>query len=192
MVMAVFAPGSSKSLKMYEGCVSSVIKVLREGRGGGARDFFVTSDFNVELGLMRTDEEDNEELTKMYGPLCRQGYDEDPGGFKKTMWYGITKAIDCNLSSTWSACGKERGGAFAHKHLSSDKTEEYSKLDNIIRPMTRNDEVYIHNERRLWANSDHYPFFLREYKKRHTKNLSKKKFKVDGMEADKRRAISEI
>ena len=40
---------------------------------------FFTSDFNVELGLMRTDEE----LTKMYGPLCWQGYDEDPGGLKK-------------------------------------------------------------------------------------------------------------
>ena len=40
MVMAVYAPDSSKNLKMYEDCISSVIKVIREGRGGGARDFF--------------------------------------------------------------------------------------------------------------------------------------------------------
>ena len=60
-------------------------KVLREGRKGGARDFYITGHVNVELGLMCTDENDNEELTKMYGPLCWQGYDKDsgPGGFKK-------------------------------------------------------------------------------------------------------------
>ena len=39
MVMAVYAPDSSKSLEMYEDCISSVVKVLREGRRGGARDF---------------------------------------------------------------------------------------------------------------------------------------------------------
>ena len=48
------------------------------------RDFFFTDDFNVELGLMCIDEKDNEELTKMYGPLSWQGYDKDPGGFKKS------------------------------------------------------------------------------------------------------------
>ena len=47
-------------------------------------DSYITDDFNVELGLMCTDEKDNEELTKMYGPLCWQGYDKDPGGFKKS------------------------------------------------------------------------------------------------------------
>ena len=81
--MAVYAPDSKKSLEMYEECVSSVVKVLREGRKGGARDFYITGDFNVELGLMCADERENGELTKMYGPLCWQGYDKDPGGFKK-------------------------------------------------------------------------------------------------------------
>ena len=38
---------------------------------------------NAELGLMCTDEKDNEELTNMYGPLCWQVYDKDPGGFTK-------------------------------------------------------------------------------------------------------------
>ena len=63
--------------------MSSVIKVLREGRRGGAKDFYITGGFNVELGLMCTDEKDIEELTKMYGALCWQGYVKDPGGFKK-------------------------------------------------------------------------------------------------------------
>ena len=72
-----------KSLEMYETCISSVVKVLREGRRGRAKDFCITSDLNVELGLMCTDEKDIEELTKMYGPLCWQGYDKNPGGFKQ-------------------------------------------------------------------------------------------------------------
>ena len=40
---------------------------------------------------MCTDENDVEESTGMYGPLCWQGYDKDPQGFKKFMWYDITK-----------------------------------------------------------------------------------------------------
>ena len=69
LVMAVCAPDSRKSLEMYEKCISSVVKVLREGRKGGARDFYMTSDFNVELGLTCNDEKDNKELTKIYGPF---------------------------------------------------------------------------------------------------------------------------
>ena len=82
MVMAVYAP-DLKSLEMYEECISSVVKVLREGRKGVARDFYVTSDFNVELGLMCADENSKEKLTKLYGLFCWQRYDEDPRGFKK-------------------------------------------------------------------------------------------------------------
>ena len=54
MVMAVYAPDSKKSLGMYEECISSVVKVFREGRKAGARDFKITG----------TDENDNGELTK--------------------------------------------------------------------------------------------------------------------------------
>ena len=39
-----------KSLKMYEECISSVVEVLREGRTGGARDFFFTSDLKCRTG----------------------------------------------------------------------------------------------------------------------------------------------
>ena len=81
-------------------------KIVREGLEGGARDFYITGDFNVELGLMCTVENDEEELTKLYGPLCWQLYHKDPGGFKKIMWYGIMKEFGCQLSFTWSVCGK--------------------------------------------------------------------------------------
>ena len=106
--MAVYALDSSKSLETHEACVSSVVTVLREGRRSGAKDFYITGDLNVELGLMCTDEKDIEELTEMYGPLCWQGYDKDPGGFKKTMWYEIKKEFDCKVSCAQSECGKGR------------------------------------------------------------------------------------
>ena len=83
MVVAVYAPDSSTSLETYDVCISSVVKVLQEGRRGGTRDFCIAGDINVELGLMCTDEKDIEELTKMYGPLCWQVYDKDPGGFQE-------------------------------------------------------------------------------------------------------------
>ena len=53
-MMAVYAPNSSKSLEMYEACISSVLRVLPEGRCGGAKDFYITGDLNVELGLHET------------------------------------------------------------------------------------------------------------------------------------------
>ena len=37
VVIVVYAPDSKKSLEMYQKCISSVVKVLREGRTGGAR-----------------------------------------------------------------------------------------------------------------------------------------------------------
>ena len=43
-------------------------------------------DLNVELVMMCTDKNDIEELTVIHCLLCWQGYDEDPGGFKKLMW----------------------------------------------------------------------------------------------------------
>ena len=53
--------------------VSSVTKVLREGRRGGAKDFYITSDLNVELGVMCTDEEDIEELEGCMVPCAGKG-----------------------------------------------------------------------------------------------------------------------
>ena len=83
LVIAVYAPDSSTDMELYEACVSSVLLVLREWRRGGAKKKKITGDLNVELGMMCTDENDIEELNEMYGPLCWQGYDHDPGGYKK-------------------------------------------------------------------------------------------------------------
>ena len=91
------------------------------------------------------------------------------------------KEIDCAVSSTWSVCEKVRAEA-----LRKDRKEELSQLDYIIGPMRRNDEVYIHNARRLWATWDHCPFFAR---RRTTCQSLSEKEKMDAMEADNRRAI---
>ena len=115
------APDSSKSLETYEACISSVTKVLREGRQGGAKDFHISRDPNVELGVMSTDEKDTEDLDGMYGPLCWQGYDQDPGGVKKLMWHGIMKEFNCKASSTWSRCGRTRVMSYMHKHWSKKR-----------------------------------------------------------------------
>ena len=64
------------------------------------------------------------------------------------------KEFDCEVSSTWSVCGKEELKFYAQA-LGPEKEEEISQLDHIIGPMRRNDEIYIHNEGRLWATWDH-------------------------------------
>ena len=65
LVLAVYAPDSSEDMEMYEAFISSVLRVLREGRRGGATEFYMTGDLNVELGKMCTDEKDIEELNEM-------------------------------------------------------------------------------------------------------------------------------
>ena len=45
-MIAAYTPDSSESLEMYEDRISSVVKVLREGCRGGAKDFYVTEDLN--------------------------------------------------------------------------------------------------------------------------------------------------
>ena len=65
------------------------------------------------------------------------------------------------MSSTWFVCGKVKAEAFTHRHSGKDRKEELSQLDYIIGPMGRNDEFYIHIERRLWATWDNDPIFAR-------------------------------
>ena len=91
------------------------------------------------------------------------------------MWYGIMKEFDCVVSSTWSECGKVRAEAFTHRHLGKDRKEELSQLDYIIRPMRRNDEVYIHNAGR--ATWDDFSIFARKEEEPHVKAFQKKRFK---------------
>ena len=42
------------------------------GTPGRGKDFYITGDLNVELGLMCTDENDIEKLTGIYGPLLAE------------------------------------------------------------------------------------------------------------------------
>ena len=80
--MAVYAPDSIEDMELYEACVSSVLRVLREGRRGGAKKFYITGD-NVELEMICTVGNDIEELNEIYGRLCWQGYDQESGGSEK-------------------------------------------------------------------------------------------------------------
>ena len=66
--MAVYAPDSGKDMELCEVCVSSVLRVLRDGRRGGATHFF---------------KNDIEKLNDFHGLLCWQEYDHDPGGSPK-------------------------------------------------------------------------------------------------------------
>ena len=82
----------------------------------------------MQLGMMCTDEKDLEELNEMYGPLCWRGYDKDPGGIEKLMWYGMMKEFNCKATSAWSKCGRAKETAFTHRHLSPKKEKEKSQL----------------------------------------------------------------
>ena len=120
--------------------------------------------------------------------FCWQGCDKDPGGFKKK-WYGTMKECQCEVSSTWSVCGKGRAEVFTHRHLSQDKKEEISQLDYIIVPMGRNDEIYIHNARKTLGNLGPLSNLRPKYKKRHTKVFQKRIKKWTGWEPTNRRSI---
>ena len=96
---------------------------------------------------------------------------------QKTMWYGIMKEFDCKVSCAWSACGREREEAFTYRHSSPEKKDKNSKLDHIIGPMKRNNEIYIDNEGRLWATWDHYQIFARMQEDAHT-NIEKQKKEI--------------
>ena len=111
LVMAVCAPDCKKDLDVYETFIKNVTKILWEGRLAGAKDFYITGDFNVELGLLCTDEDDSDEPNEMYGPLCWQSCDND---HKKLMWYEIMKEFSCKLSPTWSRDGRDKELAFTH------------------------------------------------------------------------------
>ena len=88
--------------------------------------------------------------------------------------------IKCKVSSTWSVCGKGRAQAFTHRHSSPDEKEEISQLDYIIGPMRRNDEIYNHNEGRLWATWDHYHIFARTQEEAHTSIFQRRNKKWTG------------
>ena len=120
----------------HETFILNVTKISREGRRAGATELFFIGYLNVELGLLCTDEDDIGEFNEMHGPLCWQGCERDHGGFKKLMWYGITKESNCKVTSTWSDCGREKEMAFTHPQLG----------DYIVGAWWKSDETYIYND----------------------------------------------
>ena len=100
------------------------------------------------------------------------------------------KEFDCEVSSAWSECGRVKAEAFTNRHLSPEKEEKISQLNCIIGPMRRNDEIHIHTARRLWATWDHYPIFARIQEEPYVKVFSTKESKMDGLDADNRRSIT--
>ena len=79
---------------------------------------------------MCTDEGDIVELNEMYRPLCWQGCENDHGGFKKLVWYGIMKEFNCKATSTWSKCGRAREKVFTHSSnlVKKGKKEKHSLI----------------------------------------------------------------
>ena len=73
LVMAVHAPDCKKHLDVFETFIVNVTKITRAGRRAGAKDFYITGDLNVELGILCTDEDDIGDLNEMYGPCVGKG-----------------------------------------------------------------------------------------------------------------------
>ena len=69
MVMRVHAPDSRKDLEEFEKFMDELTKILRDGRKNRATHFFIAGDFNIELGLLCTGDETDEELGELYGPF---------------------------------------------------------------------------------------------------------------------------
>ena len=138
LVMAIYRPDCKNDMDVYETFILSVTKLLREGRRAGTKEFFITGDLNVELGLLCTDEDDIGEFKEMYGPLCWQGCERDHGVFRKLIWCGIMKEFNCKVS-TWSKCGRETETAFTHQQFGEKGKERKAQLHYIIGPRCKSD-----------------------------------------------------
>ena len=153
-VMSVYAPDSKKELKVYEEFVEDAKRILWEGRRAGARSVYIADDLNVELGLLCTDDDDAEEISEMYGPLCWQNYDTDPRGHKKMSWYEIMKEFDCRASSTWSSCDDRKEMALTQRDWGPEG--RVFQLDCILCPRKASIQAYIHNDVKSWSTWDYY------------------------------------
>ena len=159
-VLRCTRPASRASLKYFEKDV---------------KDFNITSDLFVELGMMCTDENDTEELTDTYGPLYWQGYNKDPDGFKKMIWYETMEELECEDSSTWSVYGRERENAFTHKHVSPERGDIAAGIHH--RTDEKRQWKNIHNDERTWATWDHDSLYARIQEEGQTNNFKKEERK---------------
>ena len=145
-VMAVYAPDSGKdwsrtrpaspassasSVKGEERRCQKVLYHWRTQRG--------TGDYVYRR-------ERHRELNEIYGPFCWQVYDNDPGGYKKIMWYSIMKEFNCKVSSTWSNDDRAKDAVFTHRKQDDGGQGKLSQLDSIIGPKGRHDDCQTCNE----------------------------------------------
>ena len=63
---------------------------------------------------MCTDENDEEELTKMCVPCVGKGTTNQAAS-RTRCGSGFMKEFDCKIPSTWSVCGRKREEAFTYK-----------------------------------------------------------------------------
>ena len=99
------------------------------------------------------------------------------------MSYGFMKEFDCKVSSTWSVCGKVRAEAFAYRHLGKTERKSFRSWitsSGTSEEMTKSTSTMQEDNGPLWII---VPF------SRDVKVFQKMNKKVDGLEADNRRAI---
>ena len=140
MVMAVYAPNCNKEFDGHERFKKKAPMSYETDVELGPKNFDITGDFNVEPGLLCTDEDDNEELSEMYKPPCWQGWGNDQSGFKKMLCCGIMKEFNCKVM--WK------------------RRKKKAQLDYILVPRRKADKAYIHSDVKTWHSWDDYPITL--------------------------------
>ena len=191
LVMAVCAPDFGKDLEMYEAFISSVTKVLREGRRGGAREFYITGDLNVELGLMCTDEKDIEELNEMHGTLCWQGYEKRQWRFQEAdvVWNHEGDQLQGCIHVV-----RVRPSQRYYFHTQTTQRQEAGMegaagLHYIVGPRCKADEAHINKDVKIWDSWDHYQIYASMQEDEIAKygfSARRRKKVVDRMEAKDR------
>ena len=75
-VMTAYAPDCKKDLDVYETFTWNVTNIFWKGRREGANDFYITGDFNVELGLLSTiwERKRREGRRSWITSLCQEGH----------------------------------------------------------------------------------------------------------------------
>ena len=112
LVVAVYAPDSSKDMELDEACVSSVLRVLREGCKGGAKKVL------YHWRSQRGSGDDGYRRKRHRGAqqdiwtFMLAGVRPQSRQLQKIMWYSIMKEFNRRVSSTWSNDDRTKEGAY--------------------------------------------------------------------------------
>ena len=140
--------------------MENVRTFLREGRHCRARRFFAAGDPKWNLGLLRTDDEENCELKDFYGPFCCQGFKAEPGGSKTC----VARAYEiCDMAYThghWAPKGQTIEAAlfWARKRTCSTRTSCIKKRCATLegrRKEGRKKWCTVKKRTRKWTGGDH-------------------------------------